>query len=178
MITKNAQWQFVHSEILTLSVMAAFARARIYVPGADEQARRSLHTTLKQTLVRVGLQYKAVVTESEHLQNIGAIASAVSKEHAAILVGHAFRIGTAQKALNLYLKYLWCLGQLPEPPHCPVDAVILACVPAANRVPWTQIATLEEYMRCITAIRKLTNGQSLAQWECTQWNEAQQGAAR
>jgi hypothetical protein len=52
------------------------------------------------------------------------------------------RIGLAQKALNLYLKYLWCLGEIHEPPHCPLDSIVLGQVPGCKDVRWTLIATL------------------------------------
>jgi hypothetical protein len=32
--------------------------------------------------------------------------------------------GIAQKMLNLYLKYMWSLGNIQEPPHFPVDRII------------------------------------------------------
>jgi hypothetical protein len=45
-----------------------------------------------------------------------------------------FRVGTAQKALNLYLKYLWCLGEIKTPPHCPFDRGIIQMLPVSERV--------------------------------------------
>ena len=47
------------------------------------------------------------------MRNIVALSEGLSEDHADILAGKRFRVGTAQKALNLYLKYLWCLQNSP-----------------------------------------------------------------
>lgn len=47
---------------------------------------------------------------------------------------NVFRIGSAQKALNLYRKYLWCLGYIPFPPHCPFDATIIDQLPVCQKI--------------------------------------------
>lgn len=56
--------------------------------------------------------------------------------------------------------------------HCPLDATILAKVPIGNRIPWTQIASIDQYKQCINAIKQVTDGWSLARWECEFWNQA------
>ncbi len=73
----------------------------------------------------------------------------------------------AQKLLNLYLKYLWCMGHVAEPPHCPVDRIILAETTLRDRLNWTKITTREQYMSAINALRQVATaqGQSLAVWE-------------
>ncbi len=54
-----------------------------------------------------------------------------------ILFGNGFRVGIAQKALNLYLKYLWCLGKITEPPHCPFDSIIISEIKC--NIKWTEM---------------------------------------
>ena len=99
------------------------------------------------------------------------------------MVGGKFRIGTAQKALNLYLKYGWALGIIPEPPHCPIDSNVLAkiekcprsagCQICPNKT-WTTICTTHEYLHFAQKAREAANahGQSLARWELEVWKAA------
>lgn len=88
------------------------------------------------------------------------------------------RIGAAQKALNLYLKHLWCLGEIPEPPHCPIDAVVLGKVPVCDKVRWTLMKTIEEYRDVIEKAKKAAKGVPLAQWELSLYNESRPAGAR
>ena len=169
------QWQFMRSQALVLSVMAAFQRPRplpIYSPNANEESRRAVQEAVKRRLRLFEPGYAVIPNEETHIQNIESLANEVSSQHAASLTNGSFRIGTAQKALNLYLKYLWCLGRIPEPPHCPVDAVTLRGINELADIRWTQITTTGQYMRCINALRRRANGESLARWELRLWNEA------
>ncbi len=107
------------------------------------------------------------VSEETHVQNIVRIKDTISKECSTFLI-NGFRLGVAQKALNLYLKYLWCLGIItPPPPHCPFDRIIIEKLPEEIRVPWTQINDVDTYLRLVEAAKKITAAQkrSLADWE-------------
>lgn len=89
-----------------------------------------------------------------------------SKKHQSILNNACLSVGTAQKLLNLALKYYWCLGWLPEPPHFPVDSRIQESLPAESRMKWTSISKLDEYQSIIDcATEQLKEGESLARWE-------------
>jgi hypothetical protein len=88
----------------------------------------------------------------------------LSSQFGAYLIGGRLRFGTSQKAFNLYLKYLWAMGEAEMPPHCPIDSVVL------NRVGidacWTKSDSCEEYMDWINEIRKHL---TLAKWEDKVW---------
>jgi hypothetical protein len=79
------------------------------------------------------------------------------------------RFGTSQKAFNLYLKFLWRLGYIPAPPHCPVDGVILRSAGISGS--WTQSNSSAEYLRWINALRQHAGPKSLAEWEYGEWNQ-------
>jgi hypothetical protein len=51
--------------------------------------------------------------------------------------------GIAQKLLNLYLKYLWCVGYIVEPPHCPIDRIIIGKTSFRDRLNWTEMGEAE-----------------------------------
>ena len=59
----------------------------------------------------------------------------------AILKDNVFRVGITQKAFNLYLKYLWCLGLRwieHEPPHCPFDRIVIGKL-GGGLTAWTKV---------------------------------------
>ena len=109
------------------------------------------------------------------MANIEALSSGLSERHREILVEGRFRIGAAQKALNLYLKYAWARGIILEPPHCPIDSIVLKkiekCPKSARcqicpNTTWTTIRTTQEYLHFVEKAREAANaqGKSLARW--------------
>ncbi|MBN3196976.1 hypothetical protein [Pectobacterium versatile] len=77
-----------------------------------------------------------------------------------------YKFGVAQKLLNLLLKYLWCLGNIPEPPYCPVDRIILEKTSFRGKVNWTIITRTSEYQRAICAIKPIAQSCDLSIAEC------------
>ena len=79
----------------------------------------------------------------------------------------SINIGISQKLLNIVLKYYWCLGLLPEPPHCPVDRIIQQKIYKQPKVNWTQLNSTDIYMQIINDIKDLAKRDdlSIAQWE-------------
>jgi hypothetical protein len=173
----GAQWRFVHEEILTMSLMAAFAHVRVYKSGSTNAERRNLQKTLKRELTRLSDEYRSVIGEPQHLENIQNLATKIADDPSAIREDGKFWIGPAQKALNLYLKYLWCFDQIVEPPHCPLDAKILAMAPKRSKVRkvrWTRLEKASDYMECINALRKIAEPKSLTQWECEEFEKGRE----
>jgi hypothetical protein len=91
--------------------------------------------------------------EALHLQNIVFISDEISKKFSSILHNGRFRVGAAQKLLNLYLKFLWCLGKVDMPPHLPLDSIVQKILPRGERIRWTKMDDLSEYEKTIHAIR-------------------------
>ena len=105
-----------------------------------------------------------------HLKEICSLADYLTTNHSETLKNGRFRIGTAQKALNLYLKYLWCIGAIPEPPHCPFDFQIIKRLPGIRQVPWTRLDDAESYKLLVTAARRAAGPLSIARWELEVYN--------
>jgi hypothetical protein len=80
------------------------------------------------------------------------------------------RYGTSQKAFNLYLKYLWQLGEIAAPPHCPVDRIVLNALGIDEA--WTKCDDQKQYMEWIGAIRRKAGPLSVSQWENDVWLRA------
>lgn len=161
----HAKRDFLHKEFFGLTLKATVQRAKIYGRDATEHGRMSLHAGLHHALETTARSYTHPVTEEEHLRNIASIADRLSSDCLGALRGERFRIGPAQKALNLFLKYLWCAGWIPTPPHCPFDSVIIGQFPASQRRNWTDLDSLGEYQKLVESARRLAGSQSLAEWE-------------
>ena len=123
---------FLEGEFLLLTISAGFQHNRIYNKKTRPEERKALQKTIKNKLSEYSVFYDGVVGETAHIKNIQRFAKEIIKRHKNILYGKELRIGTAQKLLNLYLKYLWVWGKIPEPPHCPFDNKIISKIKAGN----------------------------------------------
>jgi hypothetical protein len=165
--------EFLRQTALFNAIGAAFQRALIYGDGGDSGAKDQLNRDLEGQLRRIESQYQGNVSSEKHLQTIVGIAKEMSDKHAHILKDGRFRVGIAQKAVNIYLKLLWCYGWIPEPPHCPIDSIVLAEV-GDRRTKWTKMDDIADYQAAIGSIRayiRQTGSMlSLSQWELEVWN--------
>ena len=174
--------RFLDRETFMLTVLGAFGHNGTYCDGVHERQKLCLRKTLRDWLEsRLEAYGSRCVDGRDHAANIQDLSSALSECHADILLEGIFRIGTAQKALNLYLKYGWARGIVPEPPHCPLDRKVLAkigkCPSTAGchicrKVPWTQIRSIEQYVHFIdhAKVTAAGAGLSIARWELQNWN--------
>jgi hypothetical protein len=105
----------------------------------------------------------------QHIRNIEEFAKSLSEHFPDVLSGKKMKIGVAQKAVNLYLKFLWCYGWIPEPPHCPIDRTVLEKV--GDYDAWTKIDTIQEYMEKIDKIGNQKGDKSFSEWEYELWKD-------
>ena len=161
---------FMDAELFQLTLGAVAGRGKMYEPDLKEKVRKPAQDTLRAMLEATWPSYKSSVSEHAHIDNIQSISEKMSSRHADILRGGKFRIGLAQKALNLYLKYRWCLGQIGSPPHCPFDAGILMKIPGWRGHSWIAIDLMEDYTRLVGAARAVAGQQGLAEWELSVYN--------
>jgi hypothetical protein len=158
---------------LSNAIQAALQHNPTYIPNATDRDKSALRARWAQLLRDVAPQYNRPVNDDVHVQNIRWISEILSSEFAAILKGSRFRIGASQKSLNLYLKFLWCLGRLHiPPPHCPIDRGVLQ--KAKIDLAWTQMDSCEVYMQWVTALRAVAVASSygaLQRWELELWNQ-------
>ena len=160
-----------------LTVIGAIGRNKTYRDQVHTDSKRKFRMSLQHWLYdRVGEYEVTRIGDERHVANIERLSSTMSKNHGDILLGGTLRIGTAQKALNLYLKYCWARGKVREPPHCPIDSIVLADIAKCAKeercricadVTWTKIRSTHEYMHFVekARVRAREAGKSLAQWE-------------
>jgi hypothetical protein len=164
--------EFLDAAFLSLSVMATFRRSKTYREGAGEADKARFRAALKKQLTELAQQYTTGMDDDGHIKNIEHLADNLSTEFAQVLKGGRFRIGSAQKALNLYLKYLWCTEQIPTPPHCPFDNTIIGKLPGCNSINWTTLDSVEDYRHLVVTARTEAETASLARWELEAYNSA------
>ena len=165
--------KFLNNEFLTLSVSGALQHSGTYQKSVSEADKKRLRSFLRERLVRIADEYTSSVAEDRHLSNINGLADAVSSRFPGLLENGRFRIGVAQKALNLYLKYLWCLGKIPEPPHCPFDSSVLSSIPTYDGPTWTSMKKIDDYRKLVQAAKReaVKKQLSLSKWELKIWNK-------
>jgi hypothetical protein len=79
--------------------------------------------------------------------------------------------GTAQKLVNMSVKYLWVLGKIHgTPDQCAIDRNILKMLPAPWKDKSWQRMTRADYVNAIDAARIRTHKESLVYWELTTLN--------
>src|SRR5450759_1393861 len=101
------QERYLLDEFFGLTLGASVQRAGVYAPDLEESQRKSFQHGLRVALEEAALGYSRSVNSETHTKRIASLAARLSREHAGLLANGRLRIGVAQKALNLYLKYLW-----------------------------------------------------------------------
>lgn len=163
--------QYILDELWILAWNASVQRASLYKSGAWKDKRSKINSFKEKikSFLRDEIlpRYKDVIDEEKHLDNISKLITFANNSDNGILGQEGYKFGVAQKLLNLYLKYYWCIGEIKEPPHCPVDRIVISQTEFRGKINWTQISNKNEYMMVIEAIRELASNYnvSIAQWE-------------
>ena len=187
----EARIEFLHSEFYTLAYMAMATRVRLFISNATESERKDFRDATKSIIIEeMAPDYREGVSEKKHNTNIVRLSEKMSKSYKRILKDKKFKIGRAQKLLNLYLKYLWVAGEIPPPPHCPFDRIVIHEIMARHcdfdeeikekllAVKWTELDWIEDKngelgYRSLVKYAKQCKGDkypSLAEWELVEYN--------
>jgi hypothetical protein len=171
--------EYLVRELWILAWNASVQHASLYKAGAWQNQRDQVNAFKRKVIDyirgRIIPQYKEAVDGLHHCENIRSIIAYANEVDAGVLGKNGYKYGVAQKVLNLALKYYWCLGQIKEPPHCPVDKIVIDKTSFRGKVNWTQILTEKEYLDIISAIRALAEKEnsSIAQWELDNYERRQ-----
>lgn len=173
------QERYLLDELFGLTLGATVQRAGVYAPKLTEKQRARFQDGLKRALEKAALGYSVRVSSGTHTKRIVALAARLTRRHAGLLAKGRLRIGVAQKSLNLYLKYLWCAGRIPEPPHCPFDYRVIQLLRRPERkLTWTTLDTPAQYRALVAAAKAVAGRESLAAWELREYNQKSAAALR
>ncbi len=174
-MNKSEKEQFLLSQLFNMTLAATVQHSPTYQKDASEKEKVSFRKSLQNSLVSISEQYRGEISETTHCKNIQVLAKELSANHRNALDKGRFRIGSAQKALNLYLKYLWCLGRIGMPPHCPVDGIILnelAKTTGYKKIGWTRLDSITMYEEIICKAKEVAGKLPLSEWELQFYNAA------
>ena len=167
--------KFLINQAIATSIIAAFQHAGVYDSGLkdNDPSKNSLRKELAHRLRSLGEKYHEPVTGEQHCQNIEDLADTLTETYkgTGLLRNDRFRIGIAQKALNLYLKNLWCLDEIATPPHCPLDRQIIDKLDLKSKrseYDWTKLDDIEKYKELISLGDKKARekgSRNIAEWE-------------
>jgi hypothetical protein len=159
-------------DAMVKSFQGALQRNLTYQKGVGEGRKKEFRTEWARLIREESHSYvqpAQAISDIQHCEAIRRISEGLSQKFGSILVGGRLRYGTSQKALNLYLKYLWRLGETVMPPHCPLDSIVLAKGGVIGA--WTKCDSETQYMQWIDALRMRAASLSLAEWEYQVWLE-------
>lgn len=99
------QYDFLRNEFLTLTIFGALGRSNTYADSVSEKDKNDFRSALREELDNLSKQYRISVSEDAHISNIINLSKRLSSRFPNCLRDKRFRIGIAQKTLNLFLKY-------------------------------------------------------------------------
>lgn len=168
----NDKQKYLVSELWILSWNASVQRANLYAPNSEPHRSAFRAEIIAYADDKIIPQYRSAVSSKVHESNILKLSKRGTEIGAGILRAAGYKVGIAQKLLNLQLKYLWCSGLIEEPPHCPIDRIIINKTSLLDQVNWTGMVSIDEYRRVIHAVENEASlvGKSLAQWELEVYN--------
>ena len=169
---ESAKLEFLKSQIFSLTISAAFRQGRgnpVYNKKiVTENFKKKFYVFLMNKLEGYEFIYKGGVEGGKHIENIEGLQTEINKEYGHILYKNNISFGRVQKLINLYLKYLWTLGRIPVPPHCPFDSIIISEL-KAGVPPWTKQSFKKEDYGKLVGLAK-NKSKNIAEWELKFWN--------
>jgi len=162
---------FLKNELWILAWNASVQRANLYKKTNDEE-KNEFKSLIKTYIEKDILKHYQGnnCTEERHYKNLSALVNYGNEIAGNKILKDKYRYGIAQKLLNLYLKYLWCIKLIHTPPHCPIDRIIINKLKL--KCNWTQINDEKYYRRIIEKIKKTIKldeehspNESIAEWE-------------
>lgn len=111
--------------------------------------------------------YLSGCTEEQHVTNLLRLSEFGTQIGGNLFGSSGYRLGLAQKFLSLLLKSLWALDMISEPPHCPLDRIIIKQAAMSTGLNWTKMTKIDDYLRAIDALKveAASRQLSLAEWE-------------
>lgn len=145
---------------------------------------REFKDALKSELRRLAKNYiSRDVDDVTHVRTIRGLAHRLTQGHAEVLNGDKLYFGIAHKALNVYLKYLWCADPNVRPPHCPFDNGIIVLLKPGTGIEhrWSFCNKAPDYCKWVSLAREAATKKgydpndidALSKWETEEWDAIQ-----
>jgi hypothetical protein len=180
-VYNNKKDEFLIKEIMQNSISASFQTRNEEFPiynyeNLDLNSAKYLRNEIKDFLLLYLHNYKTI-DEKGHIAKIKELSDILSSKYSKILYNGRFRIGISQKVINLFLKYMWSIGKIDVPYHCPIDNIIkikvLKGLKNITLKDWTELDNIKDYLKYIELIRikSINSNISIAEWELENWKK-------
>jgi hypothetical protein len=165
------------NEAARRALAAATQHNSLYAKNASVQQKTRLRSDWKDFLLSLEASYRQPKSGEFLIKDILRLRRRMNAHHGTAFrttphprfnTDPGFRLSHAQKSITVFLKHLWCLGRIAEPPHCPVDGIILG--KAGLKYPktkWGYVNDPATHCGQIEFLRKAADksAQNLAEWE-------------
>jgi hypothetical protein len=157
---------------LNSGIISAVKRNPTYTESLTKEDRERIRDAWSEKLEKLGRKYKKKQNEDQYIADVielknymnSSFPDSFNNENPGY--DNEFRISHAQKSLSVYLKHLWCMGKIEEPPICPIDRIVLTRVGLkGHNAAWGYINTPELLDEKIKAIQREKGVLSFAVWE-------------
>ncbi|WP_100629742.1 hypothetical protein [Algoriphagus formosus] len=169
----------------SLAISAALQHNSLYEPNTSFSQKKIIRSTLAGKLMDISTKYISSVSEETYYNDIIELKDFMNQKYSDHFLKSAhpkygydpgFRISHSQKSLSVFLKHLWCIGKIEEPPQCPVDRIILTSIGQKSKnAAWGYVNSIEEHATKVNFIKEFIKNtknpkMSLAKWELIQFS--------
>jgi len=174
---------FLKDELWMLSVMGAFQHSKIYESNKGHDEFKGCLRDCIECYILPQYYNCECVSEEQHIINLERIQdysrlcndSVRKKLRTGNIINNGkLSIGIVQKLFNLYLKYLWCIKEIPTPPHCPIDSTVMNAIGFKDdgecKKEWTKLEAIECCVKIIKSIKNKIGDIPIAYWELSLFN--------
>lgn len=139
-------------EALSKGISAAVQRNKLY-NNVPNNVRAHIRYIWSQALLQLSKRYaEEKWNESQYHNEIIELKKLMNETFGKSI---DFRVSHSQKSISVFFKHLWCLGDFPIPPQCPVDRIILIRANAPyNQRSWGHINDIETHRERYSIIRR------------------------
>lgn len=155
--------------IVRLTFDGSFQRAKLYKSNASVLERKLFrqHMAVKLAGILNKIQARKRYTDKDHYKTLVQFTLDIEKRFCHILQRGQFRLGNAQKFLNLYWKISWLLKKETKAPiHCPFDSIVIAKLDKRVRhIKWTKFDLIADYKKLVEAAKIAAGSKTISAWE-------------
>jgi hypothetical protein len=138
-------------EALSKSISAAVQHNKLY-NNLSNKERERVRDFWSVSLLKLSCRYvKEIWNEHQYEDEIIKLKNIMNDNFVRLI---DFRISHSQKSISIFFKHMWCLGDLPIPPQCPVDRIILTRANAPyNERKWGFVNDIETHRKRYNILR-------------------------
>lgn len=183
--------QFIFNIIVNNVIRASFGRgAKIYKEKVTIKKKTEIKEFIYCYLDRLFNEIRDLENgnnlEKKIKKKIKNLRTRLIKNYQHSFNDDKLNIGRTQKIINLFLKYLWCLGYIKiKPPFIPIDSQVINAINKKvkdyneenNRIKlkiinykWTEIKNLKQFAAILFTGTKVINN-NLVDWEIKYFND-------